>query len=185
MWGGRFTADRDALFRAFNDSLPIDWPLVRQDIAASSAWVRALGGAGVLTTDEVGRLVSALVDLDAEVHGSHEPPVDSGAEDVHSWVEQRLIEMLGDLGKKLHTGRSRNDQVAADLRLWTRGAIDERIDEIRGVQRELVRPSVRHCDSLVSLQATRPCALLLPPATFASYPLGSHLLSSSGQQKRS
>ena len=139
MWGGRFTADPDALFRAFNDSLPIDWRLVHQDIKGSTAWARALGGAGVLTTDEVGRLLSALSDLDAEVHGSPEPPVDSGAEDVHSWVEQRLIEMLGDLGKKLHTGRSRNDQVAADLRLWTRGAIDERMGEIRGVQRELVR----------------------------------------------
>jgi argininosuccinate lyase len=138
MWGGRFATGPDALFRAFNDSLPIDWRLVRQDIAGSIAWTKALGGAGVLSDDEVARLVSALHDLDVEVQGTPSFPEDSGAEDVHSWVEARLIAMLGDLGKKLHTGRSRNDQVATDLRLWTRDAIDNRLGEIRAVQMQLV-----------------------------------------------
>jgi len=143
LWGGRFASGPDALFRAINDSLPFDWRLVRQDIAGSRAWAAALGGAGVLTAAEVADLDRALTDLDAEAVSLPGPPVESEAEDVHTWVEQKLIAALGPLGKKLHTGRSRNDQVATDLRLWTRATLDERAAELAELQRALVRLAER------------------------------------------
>jgi len=147
LWGGRFSAGPDAVFRAINDPLTFDWRLVRQDIAGSKAWARALGGAGVLAGDEVGRLERALTDLEEEVGQMRDAPCDCGAEDVHTWVEQRLVAMLGPLGKKLHTGRSRNDQVATDLRLWVREAIDERIAELRALQRAFVALADREIDT--------------------------------------
>lgn len=126
MWGGRFAHGPDDLFRALNDSLGVDWRLVHEDIAGSIAWAAALGDAGVLSATEVESLINALDTLDVPPS----PPVESGAEDVHTWVEMRLIERLGELGKKLHTGRSRNDQVATDLRLWTKREIGRRIEEL-------------------------------------------------------
>jgi argininosuccinate lyase len=147
MWGGRFSEGPDAMFRAVNDSLAFDWRLVREDIAGSIAWARALGGAGVLTDDEVSRLTGALRELDEEAAGIAGPPVESGAEDVHTWVETRLVERLGDLGKKLHTGRSRNDQVATDLRLWTRSQVNARLEEIAAAQSALVSLGEREIDT--------------------------------------
>lgn len=147
LWGGRFASGPDALFRAINDSLPFDWRLVRQDIEGSRAWASALGRAGVLSADEVERLRGALDELESEARELRSPPTDSGAEDVHTWVEQRLVQMLGPLGKKLHTGRSRNDQVATDLRLWTRAAIDATCGEIRAVQRALIGLAEREMET--------------------------------------
>ncbi|MCW5775386.1 MAG: argininosuccinate lyase [Phycisphaeraceae bacterium] len=147
LWGGRFASGPDAVFRAINDSLAFDWRLVRQDITGSKAWARALGRADVLGQDEVGRLERALTDLEEEVGQSLDPPFESGAEDVHTWVEQRLVGMLGPLGKKLHTGRSRNDQVATDLRLWAREAIDERRAELLTLQRAFVDLAERELDT--------------------------------------
>ncbi len=138
MWGGRFASGPDELFRAINDSLPFDWTLVEQDITGSIAWARGLVGAGVLSAAESERLIAALSTVREEARALPGPPTDSGAEDVHTWVEQRLIALVGDLGKKLHTGRSRNDQVATDLRLWTRDAIDARLADIREAQAALV-----------------------------------------------
>ncbi|MBM4107631.1 MAG: argininosuccinate lyase [Phycisphaerae bacterium] len=141
LWGGRFKDAADPLFREVNDSLPFDYRLAREDIVGSMAWARALERAKVLTTDERRRLEAALADLLALVTDDPEEPIrDAGSdEDIHSWVERRLIAAVGDLGKKLHTGRSRNDQVATGLRLWTRGAIDARLAEVRSAQASLVR----------------------------------------------
>lgn len=126
MWGGRYEGTGpDELFRAANDSLPIDWRIVQQDIRGSIAWAGALCACGVLSTSEHGQLVDALEALSEEAKAIQQAPVESGAEDVHTWVEQKLVEKLGSLGKKLHTGRSRNDQVATDFRLWTRDAVAE------------------------------------------------------------
>ena len=138
MWGGRFDGRADPLFRAFNDSLAVDWRLAAEDVAGSIAGAHALLGAGVLTEEETTALVGELESLGAEVADHPEPPLDSGAEDVHTWVEARLVERLGALGKKLHTGRSRNDQVATDLRLWAREAVAARVEEIRAVERALL-----------------------------------------------
>lgn len=147
MWGGRFEGAADELFRAVNDSLAVDWELVQQDIQGSIAWAHALVGAGVLSQDEAGQIERALSELAIRARSIVAPPTDSGAEDVHSWVEQELVAKVGQLGKKLHTGRSRNDQVATDLRLWSVGACIERISEVRSLQRSLVAIGQRHASS--------------------------------------
>lgn len=138
MWGGRFAEGPDALFCAINDSLPVDWRLVQQDVRGSIAWANALGTVGVLSAEEVVTLVQGLERVSAEASEIAAPPTESGAEDVHSWVEMRLVAMLGSLGKKLHTGRSRNDQVATDLRLWSMEAMDGLVAEVRSVQEALI-----------------------------------------------
>lgn len=138
MWGGRFEHGADPLFNAINDSLPVDWRLVQEDIRGSIVWVGALGRADVLTADEVEALRGALAVLAIEAENIPNAPVESGAEDVHSWVEQRLVERLGPIGKKLHTGRSRNDQVATDLRLWSMAAMDGLMVSVHALQSALV-----------------------------------------------
>ncbi len=118
MWGGRFSLPASEVFKAFNDSLPTDYQLAEQDIQGSMAWANALGQANVLNDFERVQLTQALSQLLEEVRADPQQILVSDAEDIHSWVEQRLIAKLGDLGKKLHTGRSRNDQVLTDVKLW-------------------------------------------------------------------
>ncbi|MEM0982478.1 MAG: argininosuccinate lyase [Planctomycetota bacterium] len=134
LWGGRFEDGPDPLFRAINDSLPVDWVLARHDIAGSIAWAEAIAGAGVLTDAERDDLVAGLGRVWEKARDIHEPPVESGAEDIHTWVEAELTADLGDLGKKLHTGRSRNDQVATDFRLWAKESIAERLSELNALR---------------------------------------------------
>ena len=123
LWGGRFQSGPSELFKEFNDSLPFDYRLVEQDILGSIAWAGALLQVNVLTAGEHESLVAALTELHTQVVENPKLPLQSDAEDVHTWVEVRLIEMVGDLGKKLHTGRSRNDQVATDLKLWCKSHV--------------------------------------------------------------
>jgi argininosuccinate lyase len=149
MWGGRFEGEADALFRAINDSLPVDWRLVQQDIRGSIVWAQALGRAGVLSGEDVAVLVGGLETLSAEAFEIVTPPVESGAEDVHTWVEGELVARLGSVGKKLHTGRSRNDQVATDLRLWAMEAMDETAVLVRGVQAALIELGERTVDVIL------------------------------------
>ncbi|WP_077338881.1 argininosuccinate lyase [Pseudocolwellia agarivorans] len=118
LWGGRFKGEASVQFKKFNDSLPVDYRMAVQDIVGSIAWAGAIHSVGVLSADEHTRLVEALNELKASVEADPEQILTSDAEDIHSWVEGKLIEATGDLGKKLHTGRSRNDQVATDLKLW-------------------------------------------------------------------
>jgi argininosuccinate lyase/amino-acid N-acetyltransferase len=147
MWGGRFAGASDPLFRDLNDSLRFDYRLVAQDVRGSIAWARALARAQVLTAEEAERLAEALGAV-ADLAAANPRAVSEGAEeDVHSWVEARLIERVGDLGKKLHTGRSRNDQVATDLRLFTRDEIAARIAELRAAQGALLRLAEREIDT--------------------------------------
>ena len=143
MWGGRFEGDADAVFRALNDSLPIDWRLVSQDIRGSMAWASGLVRAGVLSAEDGRAVRAALGDLLQHAQALRDPPIESGAEDVHTWVEQELTARIGELGKKLHTGRSRNDQVATDLRLWLMDVLEERVGQCRALQRALCRLSRR------------------------------------------
>ncbi|MCX5691395.1 MAG: lyase family protein, partial [Planctomycetota bacterium] len=114
LWGGRFESGPDALFKQFNDSLRFDFRLARQDIFGSVGWAKGIHRAGVLTDAELVTLEAALAQLASDVEADPLLPSRSDAEDIHSWVESRLIEKVGALGKKLHTGRSRNDQVATD-----------------------------------------------------------------------
>jgi argininosuccinate lyase len=129
LWGGRFEGGLDPFFERFNRSLPFDRRLVDEDLVGSIAWAHALGAAGVLTAAEVRELARALEDLRSECRTDPRALEQSIArgidEDVHSFVERLLTERVGVLGKKLHTGRSRNDQVATDLKLWLRSAADE------------------------------------------------------------
>lgn len=138
LWGGRFETKPDELFKQFNDSLPVDAALALQDVEGSIAWARAIHRAGVLNDDELARLTAALSKLKSEVLDSPALPLEGADEDIHSWVERRLIEATGDLGKKLHTGRSRNDQVATDFRLFVRAQIDARLAELKDARRALI-----------------------------------------------
>jgi argininosuccinate lyase len=138
LWGGRFEGAIDPSFDAFNKSLAFDQRLWREDIRASIAWAHALAGAGVLTTAEASELEKGLRAVAAEIEREPGLLVESEAEDVHSFVESRLGALVGDLAKKLHTGRSRNDQVATDLRLWTKSAVAALERSVVGVQQALV-----------------------------------------------
>ncbi len=117
LWGGRFTEEEDPFFAAFNDSLPFDREMIEADIQGSIAWSRALARAGVITRREQGRLASALREVLLEHQRDPRRIIASGAEDVHTYVETSLRKIVGRLALKLHTGRSRNDQVATDLRI--------------------------------------------------------------------
>jgi len=146
MASGRFSKESDPLFREINDSLGFDYRLLKQDIRGSIAWAHAIEKAGVIDAGERGRLVSALKDLEVLADEHPDVPLAEAGhrhEDVHSWVESELIKAVGDLGKKLHTGRSRNDQVATDLRLWTRDEIDARVREVRAAQVALIELAER------------------------------------------
>ena len=123
MWGGRFALGPSEALHALNRSLPVDHRLWPQDVAASKAWVHALGRVGVLTAAEEAALLEGL-DRVAE-RLADGAAVGAPDEDIHTLVERLLYEEVGSAAGKLHTGRSRNDQVATDLRLWTLGAIDQ------------------------------------------------------------
>ena len=119
IWAGRLEGAPDALFREFNDSLVFDRALVREDIEGSIQWSKAIMRAGVIDANEQVQIAAALAEILTLAIDDPSSINDADDEDVHSWVERQLIARVGDLGKKLHTGRSRNDQVATDLRLWT------------------------------------------------------------------
>src|SRR5436305_5446248 len=121
MWGGRFAAEPAKLLRELNDSFAFDRELFAEDVQGSIAWARAIADAGVLTAEECAAIVAALEQIGE--------PQDEGSEDVHSYVESKLYERIGALAGKLHTGRSRNDQVATDLKLWLKKACSEAIDQ--------------------------------------------------------
>jgi argininosuccinate lyase len=122
LWGGRFTGANDPLMVRLNASLPFDWRLWDADITGSIAWANAICCAGLLTIQERDALVAGLEAVRAEI-AADPPAAFAGAddEDIHTFVERRLTERIGPVAGKLHTGRSRNDQVATDVRLWLRG----------------------------------------------------------------
>ena len=122
LWGGRFTKETDQLVYNFNASISFDQKFYKQDIEGSIAHVRMLGKQGILTQEEMQAIVSCLQEILADVE-SGKLAITSEYEDIHSFVEANLIDRLGDTGKKLHTGRSRNDQVALDMRLYTRDEV--------------------------------------------------------------
>jgi argininosuccinate lyase len=141
-WGGRFEGGTDARVEAFTESISFDRRLYRQDIRASQAHARMLAEVGLLAAAEAAQICQALDDIAAEIEaGKMEFSI--ALEDIHTHVEQALIERLGDLGRKLHTGRSRNDQVATDVRLWVRDAVDELDRLLAELQRAFVASAER------------------------------------------
>ncbi len=144
LWGGRFTQAADTRFKEFNDSLRFDYRLAEQDIVGSIAWSKALLSVNVLSVDEQQKLELALNELKLEVLEDPNKILKSDAEDIHSWVEQQLINKVGDLGKKLHTGRSRNDQVATDLKLWCRQQGQQLLLTLDKLQSKMVDVAAEH-----------------------------------------
>lgn len=124
LWGGRFTHQTDKLAYDFNASISFDRRLYRQDIRGSIAHVKMLAKQGVLTDAERDQIIDGLNGILEDVE-SGKLDITDQYEDIHSFVEANLIDRIGDVGKKLHTGRSRNDQVALDMKLYTRDEIDE------------------------------------------------------------
>ncbi|NYS32151.1 argininosuccinate lyase [Pantoea sp. WMus005] len=149
LWGGRFTQAADQRFKQFNDSLRFDYRLAEQDIIGSVAWSKALVTVNVLTQDEQQQLEVALNTLLDEVRENPEQILQSDAEDIHSWVEGKLIDKVGSLGKKLHTGRSRNDQVATDLKLWCKVQIEALLGATRELQQALVVTAEANQDAVM------------------------------------
>ena len=147
LWGGRFGGRTSPLLEDLNRSLPVDRRLWREDIEGSRAWVQALLWAGVLDGDEAQRLDQGLVRVAARIGaGAAEGAED---EDIHSLVERLLYEEVGEVAGKLHTGRSRNDQVATDTRLWTLRAGARLTADLRGLQRTLIDRAAETVDLIM------------------------------------
>ena len=138
LWGGRFTKETDKLVNDFNASISFDKELYKHDIHGSIAHARMLGRSGIISEKESADIVAGLETIENDIdNGSL--IIDDTYEDIHTFVEANLIERIGDTGKKLHTGRSRNDQVALDMRMYTREQIDVLSDNIFEMQKVLLR----------------------------------------------
>ena len=124
LWGGRFTKETNKLVESFNESLSFDHRFYKQDIRGSIAHVKMLAKQNILTDEERDKIIVGLSSIENDID-TGVLKFDDGSEDIHSYVEAHLIERIGDTGKKLHTGRSRNDQVALDMKLYVRDEIDE------------------------------------------------------------
>ncbi|MGB0387824.1 MAG: argininosuccinate lyase [Ardenticatenaceae bacterium] len=137
LWGGRYEVETDHLMHELNRSIPYDQRLWRQDLEGSIAWARGLHDASLLTGDEVETIVAGLQEVMGEWQAG-EFVIQENDEDIHSANERRLTELIGEVAGKLHTGRSRNDQVATDVRLFVRAEITKIEEEIRWLQAALV-----------------------------------------------
>jgi argininosuccinate lyase len=133
MWSGRFRQPLDPQFERWQRSFDFDRRLLRYELAASGAHARALKNAGILSADELISILQGLQQIGEMAAASKDLVQDDEAEDVHHFVEKQLVSRIGDLGYKLHSGRSRNEQIATDLRLYVRAAIDELRTEIADV----------------------------------------------------
>ena len=153
MWGGRFAEPMDPRLDRLNRSLPVDRRLWREDLATNRAWVHALEGVGVLTAAEREALLRGLDAVAVRLEGGAADGADD--EDIHSLVERLLGEAAGPVAGKLHTGRSRNDQMATDLRLWTMGAIGRLDAALAALGRTLVARASEGLDILMPAQVVR------------------------------
>ncbi|HUQ20018.1 MAG TPA: argininosuccinate lyase [Gemmatimonadaceae bacterium] len=136
LWGGRFSLPTDKALDALNRSISIDRRLWPGDVRLSEAWAAALGEAGILTRDETDTMIRGLASVRARLENGEEP--DASDEDVHTMIDRMLHDEIGDVASKLHTGRSRNDQVATATRLWTMNAAEGLSDSIRALQHTMI-----------------------------------------------
>jgi argininosuccinate lyase len=148
MWQGRFRQAPSSLLKTFSESVSFDWRLYRQDIRGSVAHARALRNAEILTAEEFERIESTLRAIKEDIDAGRFV-FDPELEDVHMNIEAELTRRIGDAGAKLHTARSRNDQVALDLRLYLRDEVDALCAAITAFQRALVELATRHTRALV------------------------------------
>ncbi|CAN5164190.1 argininosuccinate lyase [soil metagenome] len=149
LWGGRFTEKPHETFAEFNDSFHFDRRLFAADVRASVAHANGLAKAGVLTPEEAEEIVGGLTQLAADHIIDPDFFNSPAAEDVHSFIEAKLIEAIGDSGRKLHTGRSRNDQVATAFRLWLRDEIDSIDALVRELQAAIVDTANGYRDAVI------------------------------------
>ncbi len=162
MWGGRFAGGPSAIMREINASIPFDKALWRQDIAASQAHVAMLAAQGIVSVADA-ETIAAGLDTIAGEYAADGVPEDWALEDIHMTTESRLAALIGPVAGRLHTARSRNDQVATDFRLWVRQASDEALANIAALQRALVGRAGEHIDSIMPgfthLQTAQPVTL--------------------------
>ncbi|MXP31694.1 argininosuccinate lyase [Erythrobacter jejuensis] len=162
MWGGRFAEGPSAIMREINASIPFDKALWRQDIAGSRAHVAMLAQQEIVSTEDAEAIDGGLQTIAAEYERDGVPE-DWDLEDIHMTVEARLTELVGPVAGRLHTARSRNDQVATDFKLWTRDAMDRALDGIAALQRALVDRAGEHAASVMPgfthLQTAQPVTL--------------------------
>ncbi len=148
MWGGRFASAADAIMAEINASIDFDKRLYRQDIAGSKAHAAMLADCGILTREEAGKIAAGLDQVEQEI-AEGRFAFSRELEDIHMNVEARLAELIGPAAGKLHTARSRNDQVATDLRLYIRDALDDLAGEIVKLQTALARKAQEHADDVM------------------------------------
>ena len=162
LWGGRFTKETEQLVYQCNASISFDQKLYRQDIRGSMAHVRMLAKQKILTEEERDRILEGLEGILRDVE-SGELLITQEYEDIHSFVEANLIERIGDVGKKLHTGRSRNDQVALDMRLYIRDEVQETDALLKKLLEVLLRIMKEHTETIMPgfthLQKAQPITL--------------------------
>ena len=138
LWGGRFTKETNKLVQAFNASVSFDQKFYKEDIEGSIAHVRMLAKQGIITEEDKEAIITGLNGILEDIN-SGRLEIDDVHEDIHSFVEAHLTERIGDAGKKLHTGRSRNDQVAHDMKLYTRKEILEMDKLLKDLLKSLLK----------------------------------------------
>jgi len=164
LWGGRFKSGPSPTFERFSGSIQFDRELIEADIEGSKAYARALARVGILTGAEAGGIAAALDSINRTAAAQ------AADEDIHTYVIRCLKEKTGDLADKIHTGRSRNEQVSLDTRLWLRGRIDETLGLLRGVLGALLRLAGRYPDAIIpGYTHTRRAQAVLWPHYLLSY----------------
>ncbi len=138
VWGGRFREDINEMVDAFNSSIAFDRRLYAQDIEGSKAHCRMLAKQGIISDEEASNIIDALAEIKREIERG-KVPILNDSEDIHTLVEKAIIDKVGRLGEKIHTGRSRNDQVALDFRMYIREAIGRARNLIRDLQAVIVK----------------------------------------------
>jgi argininosuccinate lyase len=159
MWGGRFASGPDAIMEEINTSIDFDRHLFREDILASKAHAAMLAKQGIITAEDAGKIAQGLDQILSEIEAG-KFDFKRALEDIHMNVESRLSELIGAAAGRLHTARSRNDQVATDFKLWVRSAIDDLDAALAGFQRALAEKALAHADTvmpgLTHLQTAQP-----------------------------
>jgi argininosuccinate lyase len=148
-WGGRFAEETDAVFERFNASLSVDQRLILEDLEGSLAYANALAKTGILSGEELKQIGRGLAEIKKRVEKEPHWLANQKDEDVHSFVEAHLVELIGDAGFKLHAGRSRNDQVAVDMRLYLKRAIIRAQVQLKTLNRDLVNLAKSHVDVVI------------------------------------
>ena len=175
LWAGRFKSALDGAADDFNASIRVDARMYREDIEGSQAHVRMLGACGIVTEAEAERILRALGEIRAELDDGR-LEIDPACEDIHSFVEKTLTARIGDTGKKLHTARSRNDQVAVDTRLYLRRMADEEKEALLRLVRTLVALAKAHTETILPgythLQRAQPISFAQQLLAYQPLPAG-------------